>query len=63
MNSVYDNDKVHDLPDIITGLSHDGSLHRVRNRYKGPASLRMLYAELDTLIEHQTWKLIGVNQE
>lgn len=63
LSPVYDNDKVHDLPDIITGIAQDGSLHRVRNRYKGPASLRMLYAELDTLIEHQNWKPTGANQE
>jgi hypothetical protein len=61
MQSVYDNENVHDLPDIKTGIAHHGTLHRVRNRYKGPASLRVLYAELDSLIEKQEWKPVGNN--
>ena len=62
MNPVYDNEIVHDLPNIITGIEHDGRLHRVLNRYKGPASLQRLYAELDTLIEHQQWQPVGANK-
>lgn len=62
MNHVYDNEKVHDLPNIITGIEHEGQLHRVLNRYKGPASLQRLYAELDTLIERQQWQPIGANK-
>jgi hypothetical protein len=61
MQSVYDNENVHDLPDIKTGIADHGTLHRVRNRYKGPASLRVLYAELDSLIEKQEWKPVGNN--
>ena len=56
---VYDNESVHDLPDIITGINDGKHVHRVRNRYKGPAGLRSLYAELDSLIERQTWKAAG----
>ena len=63
MNTAYDNDKVHDLPDITTYVAHEGTLHKVRNRYKGPASLRFLYNELDTLIEKQQWQPSGSNQE
>ncbi|MFM7233596.1 MAG: DUF6438 domain-containing protein [Flavobacteriales bacterium] len=62
MNTVYDNDRVHDLPNIITGIAHDGRLYRVLNRYKGPASLQRIYAELDTLIEHQQWQPLGSNK-
>ncbi len=59
LKAEYDNESVHDLPDIITGVAHEGKLHRVRNRYKGPAALRMLYTELDSLIEKQDWKPFG----
>jgi hypothetical protein len=59
LKAEYDNESVHDLPDIITGVAHEGKLHRVRNRYKGPAALRMLYTELDSLIEKQDWKPSG----
>ena len=62
MNAVYDNDRVHDLPNIITGIAHDGKLHRVLNRYKGPTSLQRIYAELDTLIERQQWQPVGANK-
>jgi hypothetical protein len=61
LNAVYDNENVHDLPNIRTGIAHNGKLHSVRNRYKGPASLRMLYTELDSLIEKQTWKPAGAS--
>jgi hypothetical protein len=60
LKTEYDNPNVHDLPDIITGIAHEGHLHRVRNRYKGPAALRMVYAELDSLIARQSWSLVGV---
>lgn len=63
LKSEYDNENVHDLPDIITGIAHDGKLHRVRNRYKGPAALRMLYTEIDSLIERQNWKPSGASQQ
>jgi hypothetical protein len=63
LKSVYDNENVHDLPDIITGISHEGKLHRVRNRYKGPAALRMLYTEMDSLIERQDWKPSGGSRQ
>ena len=56
---VYDNESVHDLPNIITGISDGKHVHRVRNRYKGPAALRYLYTELDSLIERQSWKAAG----
>lgn len=59
LKEVYDNENVHDLPNIITGIAHEGHLHRVRNRYKGPAALRNLYTQLDTLIERQSWKPAG----
>jgi hypothetical protein len=63
MQPVFDNENVHDLPDIKTAIAHEGKLHRVRNRYKGPASLRYLYNELDSLIEKQQWQPTGSNQE
>jgi hypothetical protein len=56
---VYDNESVHDLPNITTGISDGKHVHRVRNRYKGPAALRYLYTELDSLIERQSWKAAG----
>jgi hypothetical protein len=63
LKSEYDNENVHDLPDIKTGIAHDGKLHHVRNRYKGPAALRMLYTELDSLIEKQDWKPSGSTKQ
>jgi hypothetical protein len=60
---VYDNESVHDLPNITTGISDGKHLHRVRNRYKGPAALRYLYTELDSLIERQSWKALGSMQQ
>ena len=63
MQSAYDNDKVQDLPNINTGINHNGVLHRVRNRYKGPASLQKLYSTLDTMIAKQNWKPVGKLQE
>jgi len=59
MLPVYDNEAVQDLPNIKTGISLDGNLYRVRNRYKGPASLHKLYLELDSVVARQTWKPIG----
>ena len=61
--SVYDNESVQDLPNIITGVSDGKHVHRVRNRYKGPAALRYLYTELDSLIERQAWKAAGALQQ
>ena len=52
-----------DLPNIITGVSDGKHVHRVRNRYKGPAALRYLYTELDSLIERQAWKAAGALQQ
>jgi hypothetical protein len=60
---VYDNEGVHDLPNITTGISDGKHVHRVRNRYKGPAALRYLYTELDSLIERQSWKAAGNLQQ
>ena len=60
---VYDNESVQDLPNIITGISDGKHVHRVRNRYKGPAALRYLYTELDSLIERQAWKAAGALQQ
>jgi hypothetical protein len=60
---VYDNESVHDLPNITTGISDGKHVHRVRNRYKGPAALRYLYTELDSLIERQSWKAAGNLQQ
>jgi len=60
LNAVYDNEGIQDLPTIITAITNNGKLHRVRNRYKGPAALRMLYTELDSLIAKQTWKPVPV---
>jgi len=60
---VYDNESVHDLPNIITGISDGKHVHRVRNRYKGPGALRYLYTELDSLIERQSWKASGNLQQ
>lgn len=59
MQEVYDNDKVQDLPNINTGINSNGKLYRVRNRYKGPASLQQLYKELDSLMARQAWKPVG----
>lgn len=63
LKSEYDNESVHDLPDIKTGIAHNGQLYRVRNRYKGPAALRSLYSELDSLIERQSWKSAGAQAQ
>ena len=60
---VYDNENVQDLPNIKTGIAHQGKLYNVRNRYKGPAALRMLYTQLDSLIEKQTWKPAGASSQ
>jgi hypothetical protein len=60
LKAEYDNENVHDLPDIITAIADNGNLHRVRNRYKGPAALRNLYSEIDSLIERQAWKPVGI---
>jgi len=60
---VYDNEGVHDLPNITTSISDGKHVHRVRNRYKGPAALRYLYTELDSLIERQSWKAAGNLQQ
>ncbi len=62
LNGVYDNEGVQDLPNIITAIANNEKLYRVRNRYKGPAALRMLYAELDTMIARQTWSPIATNK-
>lgn len=58
---VYDNPHVTDLPTIRTGVYSDGVLKKVASRYKGPQGLRLLYEELDTLIEAQTWTQIKAN--
>lgn len=63
LKPVYDNENVQDLPNIKTGIAHHGKLHTVRNRYKGPAALRMLYTQLDSLIEKQTWKPAGASSQ
>ena len=63
LKPVYDNENVQDLPNIKTGIAHHGKLHSVRNRYKGPAALRMLYTQLDSLIEKQTWKPAGASSQ
>lgn len=63
MKAVYDNNLVHDLPDITTALAHEGKLHWVRNRYKGPATLRMLYIEMDSLVERQDWRPVSTNNK
>ena len=63
LKPVYDNENVQDLPNIKTGIAHHGKLHSVRNRYKGPAALRMLYTQLDSLIEKQTWKPVGASSQ
>lgn len=63
MKTVYDNDFVHDLPDITTALAQEGKLHVVRNRYKGPATLRMLYTEMDSLVERQDWRPVSTNNK
>jgi len=55
LNAVYDNEAVQDLPNITTAIATNGKLHWVRNRYKGPTALRMLYAELDSMIARQAW--------
>jgi hypothetical protein len=62
LKGVYDNEGVQDLPNIVTAIANNGKLHRVRNRYKGPAALRMLYAELDTMIARQTWSPTAANK-
>lgn len=63
MQSEYDNEHVQDLPNIITAIDNDSKLYRVRNRYKGPTALRVLYTELDSLIERQAWKPTGKIQQ
>jgi hypothetical protein len=63
LQPVYDNENVQDLPNIKTGIAHHGKLHSVRNRYKGPAALRMLYIQLDSLIEKQAWKPVGASSQ
>lgn len=55
LNAAYDLEAVQDLPNINTAIANNGKLHWVRNRYKGPAALRMLYTELDTMIARQAW--------
>jgi hypothetical protein len=52
---VYDNPSVTDLPTIKTGVAVDGKLKKVASRYKGPQGLKLLYEEMDALIEAQNW--------
>lgn len=63
LQESYDNPHVTDLPTTVTMIANqDGELKVVANRYKGPAGLRVLYEELDKMIEAQDWKLIQTKQ-
>ena len=59
MNEVYDDPRVTDLPATKTVINRNGKPGRVTNRYKGPKSLSVLYSELDSMIEKQSWVPMG----
>lgn len=55
MKEEYNNEMVTDLPSVITEVSNDGVLKRVRNRRGGPASLKTLYGVFDTIVAESFW--------
>ncbi|HEY8404054.1 MAG TPA: DUF6438 domain-containing protein [Flavobacteriales bacterium] len=55
MKDVYDEHAVTDLPSVYVTLSKNGELKTVKNRYQGPKELKLLYDELDALIQVLTW--------
>ncbi len=57
MEEVYDNDKIMDLPSVITAIRTEKKLKWVTNRYKAPKELSSLYDLLDETIAKSTWKL------
>ncbi len=59
LQEKYDNPNVTDLPTTRTGISKDGKLKMVSNRYKGPAGLKMLYDAIDKTIAAQKWEPMG----
>jgi hypothetical protein len=58
----YDNDKVTDLPSIITAVNLNGQRKQVLARYKAPESLIFLNAEVDRLIDQVNWIKMSTNE-
>lgn len=62
LQDSYDNPHVTDLPTILTGISKDGKVKMVANRYHGPQGLKFLYDELDQMIEVQDWQKMKTDE-
>lgn len=58
----YDNDKVTDLPSIITAVNLNGKRKQVLARYKAPESLIFLNEEVDRLIDQVNWIKMSTNE-
>ena len=58
----YDNDKVTDLPSIITFVDLNGNRKQVLARYKAPESLNLLNEKVDQLIDQVNWTKMSTNE-
>lgn len=58
----YDNEKVTDLPSIITGVNLNGNRKQVLARYKAPESLNLLNESVDQLIDQVNWTKMSTNE-
>jgi len=56
MQDVYDEERVTDLPSVMTTVVKDNTRKDVRNRYRGPKALQALYQALDDQIAASDWK-------
>ncbi len=59
LEEEYDNPHITDIPTTKTALRSEYTLKWVTNRYKGPASLKIFYNEVDSIIGHQTWMKVA----
>jgi hypothetical protein len=55
LKEEYNNEMVTDLPSVVTQISNDGVLKRVRNRRGGPSSLKTLYNVFDAIVAESFW--------
>lgn len=55
MKDEYNNEKVTDLPSVITEIRGDKGLKRVRNRQGGPSELKQLYGVFDEIVRDGFW--------
>lgn len=55
MKDEYNNEKVTDLPSVITEIRGIHGLKRVRNRQGGPSELKQLYSVFDEIVRDGFW--------